>query len=128
MQVYGGHAAHSAGPPEAGAGGGAQRAAVRTGALSLVWLCRYTVVTRPIRQGRLKLALEEVLSAPLAAPAPDSDAPDSGSSGSGFEDCQAGGAPEQEWASRGTSQSRGTSSEAQLEREVRTQSCPAAGH
>lgn len=90
-------------------------------------LRRYTVVTRPIRQGRLKLALEEVLSAPLAAPAPDSDAPNSGSSGSGFEDCQAGGAPEQEWASGGTSQSGGTGSEAQLEREVRTRAWPRCG-
>lgn len=94
----------------------------------MVWLCRYTVVTRPIRQGRLKLALEEVLSAPLSAPAPDSDAPNSGSSGSGFEDCQAGSAPEQEWHSGGTSQSGGTGSEAQLEREVRTALCPAVGY
>lgn len=37
---------------------------------------RYVVVTRPVRQGRLKLALEEVLCAPLFAPAPDAAAPD----------------------------------------------------
>lgn len=37
---------------------------------------RYVVVTRPVRQGRLKLALEEVLSAPLFAPAPGAAAPD----------------------------------------------------
>lgn len=35
---------------------------------------RYVVVTRPVRQGRLKLALEEVLCAPLFAP--DASAPD----------------------------------------------------
>ena len=26
------------------------------------WICRYAIVTRPVRQGRLKLALEEVLT------------------------------------------------------------------
>lgn len=38
-----------------------------------VWLmgsvaCRYVVVTRPVRQGRLKLALEEVLSMTVDTP------------------------------------------------------------
>ena len=30
--------------------------------------CRYVVVTRPVRQGRLKLALEEVLSMTVDTP------------------------------------------------------------
>ncbi len=32
------------------------------------WACRYVVVTRPVRQGRLKLALEEVLSMTVDTP------------------------------------------------------------
>ena len=32
------------------------------------WVCRYAVVTRPVRQGRLKLALEEVLSMTVDTP------------------------------------------------------------
>ncbi|KAK9840570.1 hypothetical protein WJX81_001725 [Elliptochloris bilobata] len=80
----------------------------------------YVVVTRPIRQGRLKLALEEVLCTPLAATAPDLDALEAASSGSGSEDCRGGGRGLREWGSGGTSQTGGTGGDAevQLEREV----------
>ena len=35
---------------------------------TVCWACRYVVVTRPVRQGRLKLALEEVLSMTVDTP------------------------------------------------------------
>ncbi len=78
---------------------------------------RYVVVTRPIRHGRLKLALEEVLCAPLPAPAPGAGAPDQAPGAACAGGACSDGGP-QGSPGRGSNES-GSAAEARLEREVR---------
>jgi len=79
---------------------------------------RYVVVTRPIRQGRLKLALEEVLCAPLPALAPGAGAgaPDQ-APGAACAGGDCGGGRLQGSHENGGSES-GSAAEARFEREV----------